>query len=144
MKQDGEWVSGKIRIPEGARLGTSTGTPGADSSLLFDSKSGKTLGPAEVKVGGGSNLTETIIAAAVSGVITLAVAQAPEIKKRVQEDVIPSVKAKWDKFKATQKRNHSRGIETNDTQEGIEVDSPVTGKLPDSDGDGRPETYPTA
>lgn len=131
MKQDGEWVSGKIRIPKGARLGNSTGTPGADSALLFDKKTGKTLGPAEVRVGEGSSLGEQILATAVTSAAALAIAHAPEIKERLQEDVIPAAKAKWDKFKAARKRDRSRGeIGAKDSQADVNAGSPATAAIP--------------
>jgi hypothetical protein len=143
MAKDHDWVDAKIRIPKGARLSTSTSTPGADSALLFDRKTGKTLGPAEVRVGEGSSLGEQILATALTSAAALAIAHAPEIKERVQEDVIPAAKAKWDKLKAGRKRNRTREIEAKNPPADIEAVFPATGVIPNPAGDsGLPKASP--
>lgn len=127
MKQDDEWVAGQIRIPRGARLGSSTATPGADSALLFNKKTGKTMGPAEVRVGASdSDLAEKVVGLALTATATLVVTYGPEIKDWVRDDVIPSVKAKWHrKFKAKDGSRPLQGEVNAASEDGAEADAPV-------------------
>lgn len=121
MKKDHDWVQAQVRIPKGARLSTSSGTPGADSALLFDKKTGKTLGPAEVRVGEDAKLGEKILATALTSAAALAIAHAPEIKERVQEDLIPAARAKWSKFKEGRRRSRPDAIEAKGPGTGVET-----------------------
>lgn len=111
MTKDHEWVDAKIRIPKGARLSTSSSTPGTESALLFDRKTGKTLGPAEVRVREGASPGEQLLATALTAAAALAITHAPEIHERVQADLIPAAKAKWDRFKEGRKTRRPKEVE---------------------------------
>lgn len=100
MNQNDEWVTREVRIPGGAFLATSHETPGAERALLFDRESSSNLGPAELRVPKDEGLSpeEMLIAAALIAVgvaVHAVVVKSPEIKRGLNEKVLPAFKAKW-------------------------------------------------
>ena len=95
-----EWVTREVRIPEGAFLATSHETPGAERALLFDRESRDNLGPAELRVPEDEGLSpgELLAAAAILAVgmgVHAVIVNAPEMKRKWNDDALPAIKAKW-------------------------------------------------
>lgn len=120
MSHDDEWVNKDVRVPKGARLSSSHDTPDAERALLFD-EAGNNLGPAELRDPQNTpDSGKELAALAVGALITLVVVKGPEIKRGLDEKVLPAVKAKW---KATFKtrRADSRPAATEDASSDVET-----------------------
>lgn len=101
-----EWVNKDVRIPDGAYLASSHETPGAERALLFERETGNNLGPAELRDpepqtesedsdSDALSGAEQAIAFAIGVVVTLVVIKGPDMKRGLDEKVIPAIKAKW-------------------------------------------------
>lgn len=99
-----EWVNKDVRVPEGSYLATSHETPGAERALLFDRESGNNLGPAELRdpenESDPDRAYRDLALLAVGAAVTFVAVKAPEMKRGLNEKVLPAIKAKWSAFKA--------------------------------------------
>jgi hypothetical protein len=124
---NGEWVPKEVHVPEGAYLASSHETPGAERALLFDRESGNNLGPAELRDSERRTDAEiqqlmaicVAVGAAIGSAVTLVVAKGPEMKRGLDEKVLPAIKAKWAAFRAG--KSDSPAAETEDESSGTET-----------------------
>lgn len=126
MSQSDEWVNKDVRVPDGAYFGQSNGTPDSESALLFDSETGKTLGPAELRdpihesESDSEKALYLAIGAAIGTVVTLVVIKGPDIKRGFDDRVLPAIKAKWDTAFRT-RRADSQAAATEDESSDVET-----------------------
>jgi hypothetical protein len=118
-----EWVNKDVRVPEGSYLATSHETPGAERALLFDRESGNNLGPAELRdpetESDPDKAYRDLILLAVGAAVTLVAVKAPEMKRGLDEKVLPAIRAKWTTFRS--RKSDSPAPETEDEPSNTEI-----------------------
>ncbi|GAA4033453.1 hypothetical protein GCM10023063_16390 [Arthrobacter methylotrophus] len=111
-----EWVNKDVRVPDGSYLASSHETPGAERALLFDRESGNNLGPAEVRdpesQSDSDKAIRDAILIAVGAAVTFVAVKAPEMKRGLDEKVLPAIKAKWTAFRS--RKSDSPATKTDD------------------------------
>lgn len=125
-----EWVNKDVRIPEGAYLASSHETPGAERALLFERETGNNLGPAELRDpepqsdsddSDSDRALRDAIAIAIGVVVTFVVIKGPDMKRGLDEKVIPAIKAKWSaafRTRGADKQTAAAEGESSDTETG--------------------------